>query len=61
MKARINKVTKRYNQFAGKPYSIEMSTGIHKFRITGKIDIYEVINSADELLYQEKIRKKTGR
>ena len=61
MKARIEKVTKRYSQFAAKPYDIEMSTGIHKFKIVGKVDIYEVINSADMLLYQEKIRKKTGR
>ena len=61
MKARIEKVTKRYNQFADKPYPIEMSTGIYKFKIIGKIDIYEAMNNADQLLYQEKIRKKTGR
>ena len=61
MKARITKVTKRYNQFAGKPYPIEMSTGIYKFKIIGKVDIYEAMNNADQLLYQEKIRKKTGR
>ena len=61
MKARIDKITKRYNRFAGKPYQIEMSTGIYKFKITGKVDIYEMMNNADQLLYQEKIRKKTGR
>ena len=61
MKARIEKVTKRYNKFADKPYPIEMSTGIYKFRINGRVDIYEAINNADTLLYQEKIRKKTGR
>ncbi len=61
MKARIEKITKRYNQFADKPYPIEMSTGIYKFKIIGKIDIYEMMNNADQLLYQEKIRKKTGR
>ena len=61
MKARIEKVTKRYNTFADKPYPIEMSTGIHKFKISNGIDIYDVINSADRLLYQEKISKKTGR
>ena len=61
MKARIEKITKRYNQFADKPYPIEMSTGIYKFKIIGKVDIYEAMNNADQLLYQEKIRKKTGR
>lgn len=61
MKQRIEKVTKRYNEFAGKPYPIEMSTGIYKFKITGKIDIYDAVNNADKLLYEEKIRKKSGR
>lgn len=61
MKARIEKITKRYNKFAAKPYAIEMSTGIYKFKISGKVDIYEMINNADRLLYQEKIRKKSGR
>lgn len=61
MKERIERVTKRYNAEAGKPYPIEMSTGIFAFKCSAKVDIYEVINSADELLYQEKIRKKTGR
>ena len=61
LKARIDTVTKRLNEQAGKPYPIEMSTGIFKFTITGKIDIYEILNNADELLYQEKIAKKTGR
>ena len=61
MKARLEKVTRRYNKFADKPYTIEMSTGIYKFKIIGKVDIYEMMNNADQLLYQEKIRKKTGR
>ena len=61
LKARIDMVTKRYNDEVQKPYPIEMSTGIYKFTITGKIDIYEILNYADELLYQEKIAKKTAR
>jgi diguanylate cyclase (GGDEF)-like protein len=61
MKERIEKVTKRHNQIAGKPYPIEMSTGIYKFKIAGKVDIYEAMNNADRLLYDEKIRKKKGR
>ena len=61
LKNRIDTVTKRYNEEARKPYPIEMSTGIYKFTITGKVDIYEILNEADMLLYQEKIAKKTGR
>ena len=61
LKNRIDTVTKRYNEEARKPYPIEMSTGIYKFTITGKVDIYEILNEADMLLYQEKISKKTAR
>ena len=58
VKERINKISKRHNEEAGKPYPIEMSTGIYKFKLNGKNDIYDVINKADELLYEEKLKKK---
>ena len=58
VKNRIETITKKYNEEAQKPYPIEMSTGIYKFTLNGKIDIYDVINRADELLYEEKLRKK---
>lgn len=61
IKARLERVTKKYNDKYKKPYAIEMSTGIHKFIVSDTIDIYDVINQADGLLYQEKIRKKSGR
>ena len=61
MKQRIERVTKRINKQVEKPYPIEMSTGIYKFRCTGKMDIYDIINNADKLLYEEKLRKKAGR
>ena len=58
MKERIGRVTKHHNEVADKPYPIEMSTGIYSFKCSPKVDIYDVINKADELLYDEKIRKK---
>ena len=61
IKQRIAHVSERINSSAGKPYPIEMSTGIYKFTITGKVDFYNAINNADRLLYEEKIRKKAGR
>ncbi|MBQ6017037.1 MAG: GGDEF domain-containing protein [Clostridiales bacterium] len=61
LKQRIDRVTKRFNKNSGKPYAVEISTGIFKFRCNGKIEIYDVINSADQLLYEEKIRKKADR
>ena len=61
IKQRIEQVTKNFNENSGKAYGVEMSTGIFKFRCNGKTDIYDVINSADQLLYEEKIRKKADR
>ena len=55
---RIDRVTKRYNENAGKPYPIAMSTGIYKFKCSSDIDIYEILDKADRLLYEEKTRKK---
>ena len=61
IKARIESVIRKYNDKYKKPYPIDMSTGIYKFIVSDTIDIYDVINQADGLLYQEKIRKKSGR
>lgn len=58
IKDRIERVTKRYNENAGKPYPIAMSTGIYKFKCSPDIDIYEILDRADRLLYEEKTRKK---
>ena len=61
IKERIEHVTQRFNEMSDKPYPIEMSTGIYKFTISGKVDFYDAINNADRLLYDEKIRKKAVR
>ena len=58
VKSRISKVTDFYNRQADKPYHIGMSTGIHKFKCNPKIDIYEVLDIADGLLYEEKVEKR---
>ena len=55
---RIDRVTKRYNDKAGKPYPIAMSTGIYKFKCSQDVDIYEILDCADRLLYEEKQKKK---
>ena len=61
IKERIEHVTQRFNEMSDKPYPIEISTGIYKFTISGKVDFYDAINNADRLLYDEKIRKKAVR
>ncbi|MBO4450309.1 MAG: GGDEF domain-containing protein [Clostridiales bacterium] len=58
IKDRIERVTKRYNEKAGKPYPIAMSTGIYKFKCSAGINIYDILDNADRLLYEEKTRKK---
>ncbi len=58
IKDRIERVTKRYNEKAGKPYPIAMSTGVLKFKCDPSVDIYSIIDGADQLLYEEKARKK---
>ena len=58
IKDRIDRVTKRYNENAGKPYPIAMSTGIYKFKCSANVDIYDILDKADRLLYEEKTRKK---
>ena len=58
IKERIEKVTERYNKMADKPYPIGMSVGLHKFICSPNIDIYELLDVADGLLYEEKIEKR---
>ena len=58
IKDRIDRVTKRHNEKAGKPYPIAMSTGIYKFKCSQDVDIYDILDRADQLLYEEKQKKK---
>ncbi|MDE6025605.1 MAG: GGDEF domain-containing protein [Lachnospiraceae bacterium] len=58
MHRRINEITLRHNKACGKPYPIEMSVGIYEFVCSPDIDIYDLLASADELLYAEKKRRK---
>ena len=58
IKERIEQITKKHNEAAGKPYPIEMSTGIHEFECHSGLDLYEILDLADEKLYKEKSEKK---
>lgn len=61
MRRRINEVTLRHNKTAGKPYPIEMSAGIYEFECNADIDIYDLLSASDDLLYEDKKRRKTMR
>lgn len=58
IKSRIASITLRHNEKAGKPYPIEMSVGIQEFICGPEVDIYQVLDQADEKLYEEKKKKK---
>lgn len=58
MRRRINEITIRHNEEAKKPYPIEMSVGIWEFECGPEVDLYEILDIADELLYKDKNEKK---
>lgn len=58
MKRRIAEITIRHNEAVDKPYPIEMSTGIAEFECSADIDLYDILDIADERLYDEKREKK---
>jgi len=58
IKDRVNEITVKHNEAAGKPYPIEMSLGVCEFECSDSIDIYDLLDQADEKLYVEKTAKK---
>lgn len=58
IRRRIDEITRRHNKTCQKPYPIEMSMGIHEFECTAGVEIYKLLDIADELLYREKRQKK---
>ena len=58
IKDRISQITKAHNEAANKPYPIEMSTGVCEFICSENVDIFELLEQADEKLYIEKNLKK---
>ena len=58
IKTRIDHITREHNEAAGKPYPIEMSTGLCEFICADTVDIFALLEQADEKLYMEKSAKK---
>lgn len=61
IKQRIEEITERHNELAGKPYRIEMSLGICEVPCSKNLDIESVLEQADQKLYIEKKAKKEKR
>lgn len=58
IKDRIDTITKHHNEACGKPYPIEMSVGVCEFICSDDVDIFALLEQADEKLYVEKSMKK---
>ncbi len=61
IKNRIEEATANHNKVCNKPYHIGMSTGIYSFECSTYINIYDLLASADDLLYEEKKAKKANK
>lgn len=49
-----------WNSSSGEPFTISLSLGSAAFSATEKLDLKALLSKADEVLYQEKKRKKEG-
>lgn len=58
IKARLTDIVRKHNLTADKPYPIDMSVGIKEFECDANIDIFKILDMADEKLYEEKNAKK---
>lgn len=58
IKQRIEIISENHNAIAGKPYPIEMSTGYCEFKCGEDVDMYKLLDIADQMLYEEKQEKK---
>ena len=57
IKQRIQQKIKEFNEQCDKPYYVDMSIGVHEFVISKSMNIKEMLNRADEKLYEEKRNK----
>lgn len=56
----LHKIGESFNKRSEKPYYVEISVGIYEFCCDAQIDLNELIQKSDELLYQAKaVRRKS--
>ena len=58
LRSRIDEITERMNRENDKPYYVSMSVGIRHFVCAEEINISELMEQADEQLYEYKKKKK---
>lgn len=55
---RISEASERFNRSCDKPYYVNMSTGIYPFICGSDIVLSDILEKADEVLYQQKHNKR---
>ena len=58
IRTKIEQLSKELNETSGKPYYVEMSVGIKEFICTRSTNLNELLKEADELLYDDKKKKR---
>ncbi len=48
-----------FNKACEKPFYVEMSAGVYEFECTTKVDLSEILKKSDEVLYEEKKKRRT--
>ena len=60
IKQKMKEYSTVFNENCDKPYYIELSVGIHKCICDASIDITDLLQKSDELLYEEKKLRRTS-
>lgn len=59
VRSRIDETTVSFNATHTKPYIVHMSVGVYAFKCSKDIELSKILAKADDVLYEEKKRKKS--
>ena len=57
IRKRIKESSEKVNSKSNKPYNITVSVGVHEFICSSETSLSDIMNKADESLYEEKKNK----
>lgn len=58
IKEHLKSLSQQFNSKSGKPFYVELSIGIYGFSCSDEIELNELLQKSDELLYQAKIKRR---
>lgn len=59
VRSRINESTVNFNAAHNKPYIVHMSVGVYAFKCGKDVELSKILAKADDVLYEEKKKKKS--